>query len=347
MIYLEELHVNGVSNTIDSVIVDKKGGFKVKGNTGIPTFYLLRLSGNKFITLLVDSAEVVTVNADEVNFDVQYSVDGSPGSILVNELNNKLNTTKQRLDSLSSLNILYQSREDYPKLKEELDEVYKTIVSEQVEYSTQFVSNNPFSMASVLALYHKFDDNNYVIKDIQSLKVAASALHSIYPQSEHVKALYANTMEMVKNERAAKVQQFIQEQGKNSPDIVLPNTKGENISLSTLQGKYVLLQFWSAKDRSSRVINELLVEVYRNFKSKGLEIYQVSIDDDKDAWINAIKNDGLNWINVGDMEGSTTAVNAYNIKQVPFNYLLDKEGIIVAKDLKGPTLSSVLSEYLK
>jgi peroxiredoxin len=346
MIYLDVLHVSSAS-TIDSTKINKKGEFRMTGRASIPTFYLLRLSENNFITLLVDSAEVINIQADEVNFASRYRVEGSKGSILVNELNSKLYITKQKLDSLSALNLIYRNRNDFPQLKTMLNQEYDKIVNEQVTFSTQFVKNNPFSMASVLSLYQKFDDNNYVIKDIQSMKVVASALNSIYPQSEHVKALYANTLELVKTEKAAKLQQYIQNSGTNSPDIDLPDRYGKEIALSSFRGKYVLLHFWSAKDRGSRIVNQALVELYQRFKGKGFEIYQVSVDDDKEAWIKAIAEDGLTWINVGDMAGSTMAINTYNIQRVPYNYLLDKDGVIVAKDLSGPNLLTTVGEYLK
>lgn len=345
-IYLDELRVaNAV--TLDSAIIDKNGEFEIKGKASIPTFYLLRLAPAKFITLLLDSADHVSIQADEVNFATRYHVEGSLGSEQVNELNSRLNSTKKQIDSLASLNVVYQNRFDYPQIKVQLDAEYNKIIKEQVAYSTQFVNKNPFSMASVLALYQKFDDNSYVISDLQSLKMVASALNSIYPQSEHVKTLYANTLEMVKNEKAIKMQQFIQENGTNSPDIVLPDQYGRDVALSSFRGKTVLLHFWSAKDEDSRLINKTLVELYARFRNKGFEIYQVSVDNDKQAWLKAIGEDGLTWANVGDMEGSTKAVHTYNVQQLPFNYLLDKDGVAVAKGLVGPTLSSVVSDYMK
>jgi peroxiredoxin len=345
MIYLDELHVSSTT-PIDSARIDKNGEFKIKSRTSIPTFYLLRLTEKNFITLLVDSAEVVNVQADEFNFAFRYRVEGSTGSMLVNGLNNKLYTTKQRLDSIASLDVIYRSRPDYPQLKEELTKQYNKIVDEQVSFSMQFVKNNPFSMASVLALYQKFDDNNYVIKDLQSMKVVASALNSIYPRSEHVKALYTNTLDLVKTERAAKLQQYIQQNGTNSPDIVLPDKNGKEIALSSLRGKYVLLHYWSAMDRGSRIVNQALVELYQKFKNRGFEIYQVSVDTDRVAWTRAIAEDGLTWINVGDMAGSLEAIHTYNIQEIPFNYLLGKDGVIVAKGLSGPNLLRTVEDYL-
>ena len=179
------------------------------------------------------------------------------------------------------------------------------------------------------------------------MRVAASALNSIYPQSGHVKALYQNTVQLLKEERSAQLQRFIQEQGDNSPDIVLPDENGNEIALSSLRGKIVLLHFWSAVDRNSRIMNQALVEAYRKYSNRGFEIFQVSVDTDRIEWIDAIDHDQLTWINVGDMEGSRHATNSYNIRSVPYNYLLDREGMVVARDLKGQALDNAISNLLK
>jgi hypothetical protein len=90
-----------------------------------------------------------------------------------------------------------------------------------------------------------------------------------------------------------------------------------------------------------------LVDAYAIYKNKGFEIYQVSIDDNRIEWVDAIDKDKLSWINVGDMEGSETAVINYNIQSIPFNYLLNEEGAVIAKNLKGPALNRALSNILK
>lgn len=345
-IYLEELMVASL-RPVDSVKINRNGEFSFQHHVSIPTFFLLKLSENNFITLLVDSAEVVKIKADALYFAREYMVEGSPGSILVQQLNDKLNTTKQRLDSITSLYSLYANRTDYPLLKQQLDKAYENIVEDQINYSTSFVSEHPFSMASVLALYQKFDNENYVVRDIQALRIAASALNSFYPQSDHVKALYQNTLQLIARERNENLRRFIDETGTNSPEILLPDQNGKEIALSSLRGKYVLLHFWSALDQNSRIINPVLVEAYQKYRNKGFEIYQVSLDKDRQPWINAIQNDKLTWINVGDMQGSIQAVMHYNIQAVPFNYLLDKDGVVIARNLTGPALDRTLSNLLK
>jgi len=345
-IYFEELLVSS-REPLAEMKIDKNGEFEFTWETGTPTFYLLRMSDKNIITLLVDSVENVTVEADIANFSREYNVEGSLGSKLVKDLIVELNTTEHGLDSLKALNEVYKGNPDYSKLKPQWDEEYGKIVQKQRDYSIAFVTKNAFSMASVYALYQQFQDGSYVISDLQSMRTAASALNSIYPNSKHVQALYQNTLRVLENERAAKMQQFIQENGENSPDILLPNQDGKEIALSSLRGKVVLLQFWAAEDRGSRIGNPVLVELYKKYKRKGFEIYQVSIDENRIEWVDAIDKDKLTWTNVGDMNGSTLATNTYNVQQIPFNYLLDKEGVIVARNLQGPALDKALAQILK
>ncbi len=344
-LYLEELQVAS-AKPVDSVKVNKNGEFKFTGETRIPTYYLLKFSDNKFVTLLVDSVEQVVVEADAANFERSYRVEGSPGSAQVKNLNDHLLETRRKLDSIQSLNNLYRGNPDYQQMRGEWDAARDSIKKAQTEFSTQFVMNNPFSMASVLALYQKFDDQEYVVTDLHTMRVAASALNTIYPNSGHVKALYQNTLDLLREEQNAKLRQMIQEQGENSPEIVLSNPDGQEIALSSLRGKVVLLQFWSALDRNSRILNEALVEAYGKYKNKGFEIYQVSVDDNRVEWVDAIDQDRLTWINVGDMQGSNQAVRAYNIQTVPYNYLLNEEGEVIAQNLKGPGLNRALAQIL-
>ena len=332
---------------VDSAKISASGEFTMKQHTGMPTFYLLKLSENNFITQLIDSAEKVTIEADAINFARDYKVNGSPGSLLVQELNNRLNTTKQKLDSISSLYSLYAETPEIEDLKKEWKAAYDTIVKQQVAYSTAFVSEHPFSMASVLALYQKFNDDNYVVRDLYALRVAASALNSFYPNSEHVKALYANTLQLLATERAGEVRRLINESGMNSPEIVLPDPRGNKIALSSFRGKYVLVHFWSAVESGSRIVNPVLVEIYQKYKNKGFEIYQVSVDKDRTEWLEAIDQDKMVWTQVGDMEGSIQAVMHYNIQSVPFNYLLDKDGNIIAKNLTGPAIDRTLAAIFR
>lgn len=344
-IYLDELKVTD-AYPLDSTQIQKDGTFEFKGSVSQPSFFILRLSPNNFITLLVDSTEQVSINADAANFARAYSVEGSVGSSYVQELNLKLTDTKHKLDSIRSMQLTLRHDADYSLRKARFDAAYDSVRNAQVEYAQNFIKAHPFSMSNVLALYQKFNDDSYVVQDLRSLQIAATSLHSFYPNSEHVRALYNNTVELMKAEQAQKLRRFIEEKGVNVPEIDLPTPSGEHIKLSSLHGKYVLLHFWSALDRGSRITNFALQEAYEKYHKKDFEIYQVSIDTDEQAWKDAIKEDQMSWINVGDMKGSKQAAILFNITAIPSNYLLDKEGNIVAKNLHGPNLNRVLSEVL-
>lgn len=346
ILYLNELLVSS-QKVMDSVKIDKKGNFKIKSSTSIPTFYLLKLSETKFITLLADSSDVIEITGTYDNFHKDYQVKGSAGSLLIKDLNQRFAEAKSNMDSLSNL---YDSNKNDKSLEKQLadwDTEYLELAKNYTTFTETFVKEHPFSMANVVALYQKWDDGSFVIQNLHSMKVAASALTTMYPESNHAKSLYRNTIKIIQDQKSSELSSFLESKAVNSPDIILPDPNGKEIALSSLRGKYVLLHFWSAKDRGSRMLNPVIVENYKIYKRKGLELYMVSVDDDKQAWTQAINEDGLNCINVGDMKGSIQATNNYNIRTLPSNYLLDKEGQILAKDLAGPALGQALKSVLK
>lgn len=342
-IYLNKLLINNPL-TADSVKLDKEGKFKFAGRTSSPAFYLLMLSKNSFVTLLVDSTENVKITGSYKNFTRDYKVSGSIGSESLLDLDDRFYAAKTQTDSIRKLYEAHKNDPAYVSNNIELNVKYLSIINDHTSYVTSYVKRNPFSLSSVYALYQKWDKDNYVINDFQTMKMAASALYSVYPKNEQVIALYNNTLELVKNENSKKLNQVLKDRAVNSPNIILPDVDGHNRELWSLHGKYVLLHFWSAKDRASRILNPVLSELYSKYKNRGFEIYMVSIDNDRIAWTEAIAQDNLNCINVGDMKGSYQAVTNYNVQMLPFNYLLDKEGAIIARDLKGPALNQTLTK---
>jgi len=345
-IYFNKLLLNS-QQAIDSAKLDKEGKFKFKGIATSPSFFILKLSSGNFITLLVDSAEKCKITGSYKTFPENYKVQGSVGSEHMRELNLRFITAKKQLDSVQAIYSKIQNDPLQSSRAKELETLSNNIRNEHSNYVTSFVKNNPFSLASIYALYQKWSEQDYVIRDLQAMKIAASALFSIYPSNEQVIALYQNTSELVRTEANRKIVNALKGEEVNSPNIVLPDADGKIRELWSLHGKYVLVHFWSAKDRSSLVMNPVLSELYHKYNKKGFEIYMVSVDTDREAWMNAIQESNLDCINVGDMKGCYQAVTNYNIKSVPANYLLDPKGEIIAKNLRGPALDQVLSQALK
>lgn len=143
--------------------------------------------------------------------------------------------------------------------------------------------------------------------------------------------------------------------GNMAPDLAFKNPEGKEIRLSSLRGKVVLLDFWASWCRPCRMENPNVVSAYKKYSekkfkaAKGFTIYNVSLDMKKDAWVSAIEKDGLSWeYHVSDLGGwGSQAAAIYGVQSIPANYLIDANGIILAKNLRGPALDAELDKLVK
>lgn len=142
--------------------------------------------------------------------------------------------------------------------------------------------------------------------------------------------------------------------GEKAPEIKLPDSNGKMITLSSLKGKMILIDFWASWCRPCRMESPALVSAHNQYKDKkfkngnGFAIYSVSLDTKKDAWIKAIESDNLKWdSHVSDLKQGNEAAVAYQIYSIPSNWLIDANGIIVARNLRGPALEQELAKHVK
>ena len=143
--------------------------------------------------------------------------------------------------------------------------------------------------------------------------------------------------------------------GNQAPELKFQNPEGKEIALSSYKGKIVLIDFWASWCGPCRMENPAVVEAYNKYKSakfknaKGFVIYSISLDQKKDAWVAAIERDKLSWeTHVSDLKGwASEAARMYGITSIPMNFLLDANGIIIAKGLRGPALDAELAKLVK
>lgn len=335
------------STVLDSVRISKgedEFRFKVKSITE-PTFFIVRVVDKGSITLLAEPGEDIQLVIKDQNLS-DYTVIGSKGSILTQKLFNKLNSTNKLLDSLR---IKYKLTEE-PDLKAKIDQEYTAAVDSQHAFSSKFIWANPMSRASVMALYQKYSDNTYVFEnsaDLLLFKTVASSIKALYPESDYTKGMISDIKRMESIITNNNISNLLKQAKSSIPEIALPNVNGDTLKLSNLKGKVVLLDFWTSSDQTSTMDNRELIEIYNKFKGKGFEIYQVSLDTNRDEWVNAIESARIPWMSVSELskKGSYYA-RLYNIQQLPSNYLIDRNQVIIGKNLYGESLKSKLREVL-
>ncbi|MDE5418346.1 AhpC/TSA family protein [Labilibaculum sp. DW002] len=350
VLYLDKLHTSS-TELMDSVVIGDNGRFKLEVEVTQPDFYLLRLSNGKLITLLLEPKEDVLMHIKGPEMSKDYIVEGSKGSKLVKQITDTLNNTKAKLASIRKELNEKKSDPNYSSISQNLLAEYVETLQNQRKFSVDFVMKNATSLSSYMALYQKLDDKTFTLNendDIQYVKIVASSMRALYPEHEYTKAILHNYKTLENNLSNLKIKQLIQEKGASFPDITLPNTKNKEVSLSSFDGKFVILSYWASQDANSRKQNSTLSKIYKKYKNKGLEIYQVSVDQNEDQWKEAIKKDGLKWTNVCELEnGSAMAVRNFNVQQIPANYLISRQGEIVGKNLYGLALEEKVADYVK
>ncbi|AOM79344.1 hypothetical protein BFS30_20530 [Pedobacter steynii] len=135
--------------------------------------------------------------------------------------------------------------------------------------------------------------------------------------------------------------------GKPAPDFVQPDTAGKPVKLSSLRGKYVLVDFWASWCGPCRAENPNVLKAYQKLKDKGFDVVSVSIDGDRKAWLKAIKEDGMPWIHVSDLKANKNeAAMLYGVDAIPQNWLLDPNGLVVEKNLRGEDLDKQIERLM-
>jgi len=347
-IFLQELKSNELL-TVDSAILSSDGIFEFKRKVQFPSFYLLKINQNNYLTMLIEPGEKIkmTSHFDSLNYPVV--VTGSKGTKLLADFNKTLLETTNKMRKLSEIHRMNLGRPDFDKVVDSLDNLGQIYLNEINTYSKKFIDNNITSLASLIALYSQLAPGVYVLNpenDISYYLKVDSSLSKNYPEYEPVVTLHEQVREMTAYLERNKPSAAASDEKAVAAEIELPSPEGNTIKLSSTRGSIVLLDFWAAWCGPCRMENPNLVKAYNKYHSKGFQIYQVSLDKTKEAWIKGIQDDKLErWIHVSDLKyWNSSVVPLYKIESIPANYLLDKDGRIIASNLRGDALQRKLDE---
>ena len=350
-IILDELKSNQLK-AIDSVKIAADGNFKFSKEITQPSFYLLKTNNNNFLTMLVEPGEKITMKVQNDSMNLPISIQGSKGTELMVEYNKTLRNTIKKLTGLNKIYEQNVDKPELPKVIESLDSLANVYLGEINLFTKKYIDENITSLVSLVALYQQVAPSVYVLnptKDLSYFVKVDSSMFSLYPDYEPVATLHEQVKELSGKMNGETNPAPASASGALAPDISLPTPAGDTVKLSSTRGTVVLLDFWASWCAPCRKENPNLVNVYSIYHKKGFQIYQVSLDKTKDSWEKGIQEDHLDkWIHVSDVKyWNSIVVPLYKVESIPCNFLLDKEGHIIASNLRGEQLQKKLAEIFK
>ncbi len=319
--------------TKDSVKVDENGNFNFSQAIEKLGYYRLRINNQNFINLVLNVNEKTIINGDGNNLMDTYTIEGSPESNKLKEFNIAYKNNALFQDSLSRV---YQANPNDQNLFVELQKANILSTNRMNNTFINIINENPSSLVS-LAAVQQLDPKIYgdLYKKVDEAMVNTMKNEPWFTEF-HTKVSKMVTLSI----------------GAIAPDFTINDRNNNPVSLSSLKGKVVLIDFWASWCRPCRQENPNVVKAYNKFHKKGFEVMSVSLDgmprqqDPKQDWLKAIEKDGLVWKNhVSELKGwSSEIVQKYGIESIPFTVLVDKEGVILGINLRGIALENKLEE---
>lgn len=328
-IVLQKLNYNRLL-PVDTIRTNGAGQFnyKVRLTGNEPYFYYLYRDGSPVASLILLPSDQVTVTVPE---EGRFTVEGSEESALFQEVNESYAAAAGQFSALASRLADESSPEQVKEVNRQLSKLYVDYKRQAIKYMV----THPHSITSAVVAFQKFGDDLPVFgqeSDAVLLKALQDSLSAVYPKSEFLTALRdevdarARTLEL--SSRFNDVATI------NFPDLVLPDVEGRMRQLSDLEGKVIILSFWSVGQTEHKMFNVDLVELYDKYHARGLEVYQLSLDIDKAGWASTVRSQNLPWISVNDGLGAQSpAVAAYNVSHIPAMFVLDREGNFLGSDV--------------
>jgi peroxiredoxin len=315
----------------DTVALRSDNTFSKKVTLAEPGYYRMNFFNAQAINLILYKSDLnITVDGSDPRGVSE--IEGSPELDFIVEATNMLQGFQQSPEAME-LNQKFEQarlsgdRETIMQVQQEYMDLYAG-VQEKV---AALVREQPASLGVINFLQNQSIDRD---KFYDTYLHVAEKLKKEWPNSRHAREFVAMVDEM----KTTAI-------GQTAPEIALPNPDGEIVKLSSLRGNYVLVDFWAKWCGPCRAENPNIVRVYNKYKDHGFTVFGVSLDRNREDWLQAIRDDNLTWTHVSDLKyWQSEAAQIYNINAIPFSILLDPNGVIIAKNLRGAALERKMAE---
>ena len=330
---------------LDTVKTNAAGHFtyKVDVAEGQPEFVYLFYKDKKIVSLLLEAGDNVTVASDTLG---NATIGGSEQSVMLAEVEKKHAAVIKEFEVLASKMNKASTQSEFDAYANEMSQIYVAYYRDMVRY----VLENSHSMTVIPVFYQVLGENLPLFSqqtDAILYSNVADSLETVYPDSKYVKALRSEAerrfgyLELQKKIQSAEAIGY--------PDIELPDLEGKMKKLSDEDARVVIVCFWSASQAQQNMFNiEFFKPLYEQYHSKGLDIYQVSLDVDKTLWATTVKGQELPWTNVCDSRGSASPyVTLYNLAAIPAAFIIADGELVDGKVVDEASLRKLLNDLLK
>ncbi len=325
---------------LDSIkLTGNNGHISLSGMARAQQVYELVFGNNALAVPLVNDAADINVSVDLGKRDDFYEIKGSEASSQLKDLitffgkkNFEMEQNMAQLDSLKGAHAPDSTILAATNKK-------NSAIQDLNTYLRQFINTNNNPTLCALAL--GWSSRSFSKEEFES---SLGNLTKKFPDNMTLKGLKEDYEHQLSQMDQKGDSTWV---GRQAPALTLPDTEGRLVSLASYKGKYLLVDFWASWCGPCRAENPNVVQAYSEFKNKNFAILGVSLDKEKDAWLEAIKSDKLTWTHVSDLKfWQSKAVEVFQFNGIPFNILIDPQGKIIAQGLRGDDLESKLKQVL-
>jgi peroxiredoxin len=300
-----------------------------------PGYYKLNFYNRQTIDFILDKTDI-EIWADGNDPGGYFEIKGSPDIEIIRFAQTTINGVQSSPEAQKLIGDFNQAvAANDQKSVAALQQEYQKLVTDATDKVVSRLKTAPLS----LGLLNILQSGQMIDKDqhFDLYVLTAERLEKEWPNYSHTR----DFLDLVNKMKITAV-------GQVAPEIALPDPDGKIVPLSSLRGKYVLVDFWAKWCGPCRRENPNIVRAYNTYKDKGFTVYGVSLDRTKNDWLQGIREDGLTWTHVSDLKyWQSEAAKTYNITAIPFSLLLDPDGVIIAKNLRGAALDHKLEEIFK